>query len=77
MTSRIDLLESKKLVKRTTNKKDKRSVTVSLTPKGLSLIEKVIVEHAQSQKAVVSCFTSAEQAQFEHLLKRYLTQIGY
>ncbi|ASP49643.1 MarR family transcriptional regulator [Cognaticolwellia beringensis] len=77
MTSRIDLLERKKWVKRTVNKNDKRSVTVSLTPEGLSLIEKVIVEHTRSQKALVSCFSPAEQTQFETLLKRYLTQVGY
>ena len=77
MTSRIDLLERKKLVKRKTNKKDKRSVSVSLTPKGLSLIEKVIFEHADSQRKLVSCFSQEEQQQFEHLLKRYLTQVGY
>ncbi|WP_435273984.1 MarR family winged helix-turn-helix transcriptional regulator [Psychrobium sp. nBUS_13] len=77
MTSRIDLLESKNLVKRTTNKKDKRSVSVSLTSKGLNLIEKVITEHAKSQRKLVSNFSQAEQKQFKKLLQKYLTQVGY
>jgi DNA-binding MarR family transcriptional regulator len=77
MTSRIDLLERKDLVKRTTNIKDKRSVSVSLTAKGLSLIEQVIIEHAESQRKLVSYFSQKEQEQFKKLLKRYLTQVGY
>jgi DNA-binding MarR family transcriptional regulator len=77
MTSRINLLEKNNLVKRKANKKDKRSVTVSLTSKGLNLIEKVIFEHANCQKKLVSLFTQAEQKQFERLLKTYLTQVSY
>lgn len=77
MTSRIDLLEKRKLVRRQANKIDKRSVDVSLTPKGLSLIEKVIIEHTESQRKLVSLFSQEEREQFENLLKKYLTQTGY
>lgn len=77
MTSRIDMLEKRQLVKRQANKIDKRSVDVSLTPKGLSLIEEVIIEHTESQRKLVSFFSSEEQAQFENLLRKYLTQVGY
>ena len=77
MTSRIDLLESKKLVKRTTNKNDKRSVSVSLTSKGLHLIEQVITEHAKSQQRLVSNLSQEEQQMFTKLLRKYLSQAGY
>lgn len=77
MTSRIDLLERKELVKRTTNTIDKRSVSVSLTAKGVCLIEKVIIEHAESQKRLVAIFSQEEQEQFKKLLTRYLSQVGY
>lgn len=75
MTSRIDLLEKRQLVKRQVNKTDKRGVDVSLTPKGLILIEEMIIKHTEHQRKLVSVFSDEEQAQIEQLLRKYLTRI--
>ncbi|MFQ3249358.1 MAG: DNA-binding MarR family transcriptional regulator [Glaciecola sp.] len=74
MTTRIDKLEKKGLVKRKTKKDDKRSVNVALTKKGLKLIEKVILEHVKTQEEIVSVFNDEEQQLFIALLKKYLSK---
>jgi DNA-binding MarR family transcriptional regulator len=77
MTSRINLLEKEQLVKRVSNTNDKRSVTVQLTPVGLSLIKIVIVEHTEYQTHIMSTFTDIEQNDITGLLSKYLERINY
>jgi DNA-binding MarR family transcriptional regulator len=72
MTTRIDKLEKKDLVKRKTKKHDKRSVNVALTKKGLKLINEVILEHVKTQEKIVSVFDQQEQLVFNALLEKYL-----
>ena len=72
MTTRIDKLEKKGLVKRKTKENDKRSVNVALTKKGLKLIQEVILEHVKTQENIVSVFDKQEQLTFISLLQKYL-----
>jgi len=72
MTTRIDKLEKKGLVKRKTRKDDKRSVNVGLTKKGLKLIDEVILDHVKIQEKIVSIFDHDEQLIFISLLQKYL-----
>jgi len=72
MTTRIDKLEKKGLVKRKIKKSDKRSVNVALTKKGLKLIEEVVLEHVKRQEKIVSIFSEDEQLMFINLLQKYL-----
>lgn len=72
MTTRIDKLEKKGLVKRKTKKDDKRSVNVGLTKKGLKLIDEVILDHVKTQERIVSVFDHDEQLVFISLLQKYL-----
>ncbi|WP_371193059.1 MarR family winged helix-turn-helix transcriptional regulator [Glaciecola sp. SC05] len=72
LTTRIDKLEKKGLVKRKTKKDDKRGVNVALTKKGLKLIKEVVVEHAQAQESIVSVLDEQEQQTFVVLLQKLL-----
>lgn len=72
MTTRIDKLEKKDLVKRKIKKNDKRGVNVALTKKGLKLIEEAIVAHVKTQEKIVSVFDEEEQLIFISLLQKYL-----
>jgi DNA-binding MarR family transcriptional regulator len=74
MTTRIDKLEKKGLVKRKSKKDDKRGVSVKLTKKGLKLVEEVIVEYTLTQKRIVSVFDEQEQKTFIALLTKYISQ---
>jgi DNA-binding MarR family transcriptional regulator len=73
MTSRIDKLEKKGLVKRKIKKNDKRGVNVGLTKKGLKLIDEVIITHVRTQEKIVAVFDEEEQLVFISLLQKYLT----
>jgi DNA-binding MarR family transcriptional regulator len=72
MTSRIDKLEKKGLVKRKIKKNDKRGVNVGLTKKGLELIDEVIITHVRTQEKIVAVFDEEEQLVFISLLQKYL-----
>jgi DNA-binding MarR family transcriptional regulator len=72
MTSRIDKLEKKGLVKRKIKKNDKRGVNVGLTKKGLKLIDEVIITHVRTQEKIVAVFDEEEQLVFISLLQKYL-----
>ena len=72
LTTRIDKLEKKGLVKRKVKKDDKRSVSVALTKKGSKLIEEVILEHVKAEEKAVSVLTVKEQQIFVDLLQKCL-----
>jgi DNA-binding MarR family transcriptional regulator len=74
MTTRIDKLEKKGFVKRTSKKEDKRSVSVALTKKGLKLIKEIMAEHMKIQEKIVSVYEKQEQDLFIALLSKYLTK---
>jgi DNA-binding MarR family transcriptional regulator len=72
MTTRIDKLEKKGLVKRKSKKEDKRKVGVALTKKGLKLIQEVILAHVKTQEKIVAVFNQQEQQTLVALLQKYL-----
>lgn len=74
MTTRIDKLEKKGLVKRTSKKEDKRGIIVALTKKGVKIAEEVLTEHVKAQSKIVSIFDEQEQLNFIALLQKYLSQ---
>jgi DNA-binding MarR family transcriptional regulator len=74
MTNRVDKLESKQLVKRQQDLNDRRSVIVSLTPKGLELINQAITDHVAKGHELLSCLSANEQENTARLLKKLLIE---
>lgn len=74
MTNRVDRLELKKLVKRTPDPNDRRSIIVSLTPKGLELINKAISDHVHKGDELLTCFSKKEQETMAKLLRKLLLE---
>lgn len=72
MTNRVDRLESKKLVKRTPDPNDRRSIIVSLTPKGVALINEAISDHVNKGSKLLSCLSKNEQKTIAKLLRKLL-----
>ncbi|NIZ61033.1 MarR family transcriptional regulator [Sedimentitalea sp. CY04] len=72
MTNRIDRLESDGLVKRSTNPADSRSFLVGLTETGLSLIDKVVTEHVQTQASMIADLDASDVELFQTLLGKAL-----
>jgi DNA-binding MarR family transcriptional regulator len=72
MSLRIDALERQRLVERTQDDEDRRSVFVTLTAKGSKLLETVIPEHLANERALVSGFSIAERSELTSLLRKWL-----
>jgi DNA-binding MarR family transcriptional regulator len=69
MTHRIDRLEEPGLVRRRPAATDRRSVTVSLTPKGRALIDKVIGARMVDAAASVGALRKRERDELAGLLR--------
>lgn len=74
MTNRLDKLEKKGLISREHSREDRRSVTVELTPEGLLLIDKLILEHVEVQHGFISGLSEEEMLQLNKALKTLLPQ---
>lgn len=70
ITTAIDRLEKRKLVRRTVHAGDRRARVVELTERGRHLIECAFAQHAADMDATVSVLTLAERAELIRLLKK-------
>lgn len=66
----VDNLERDGLVRRERSRRDRRLVTVRLTPKGEKLIRKVFPGHATAIAGEMSHLTAAEQKQLRRLCRK-------
>lgn len=69
MTNRIDRLEHRGFVKRTKNPTDGRQVLVTLTKKGLKVVDSALVDHAANELAIVGVLTPDQHDQLVELLR--------
>ncbi|EOY4664705.1 MarR family winged helix-turn-helix transcriptional regulator [Vibrio alginolyticus] len=74
MTNRLDKLEKKGFITRTHSKEDRRSVTVELTEQGLTLIDKLVLEHVDVQQSLLHGLEGNEKEQVNQALKLLLPQ---
>lgn len=72
MTNRIDQLEKAGLVTRAANPEDGRSVLISLTDRGLAVIEAAVAAHVQVQARLVAPLSDADRQALDALLRTYL-----
>lgn len=75
MTNRIDRLQKAGLVERVPDPEDGRACRVTLTEKGLALIDTVLQEHVARQTELVSPLTSEEKQQMDRLMKKWLPAV--
>ena len=77
MTNRLQRLEDRGLLERTTDPANRRSVRVRLTPAGLSLVDEAVVSHMDTERELLDAgLSSKEQAQLAALLSRFLERSG-
>ena len=72
MTNRIDQLEKVGLVERIHNPQDRRSVLISLTERGLAIVEDAVGAHAENRHRLGAKLSEEERAALNGLLKRFL-----
>lgn len=76
MTNRLAGLEAKGLIERRTDPDNRRSVLVTLTDEGLSLVDRVVEGHMDNERALLAPLSRAEQARLAGLLEKLLTGHG-
>ena len=75
ITNRIDRLEDKGLVERVPAD-DRRKVIVRLTPRGLSLVDEVVVTHMATEGELLGGLTSRQLGALADLLRTLLVDLG-
>jgi DNA-binding MarR family transcriptional regulator len=68
----IESLVKEKLISRVLDPKDRRSVRVSLTPKGRKILERGIAKKVGEMKKIFSVLTPAERTQFVAIIKKII-----
>ena len=76
MTLVVDNLEKEGLVERIYNKEDRRTITVQLTSKGLTLFEEIFSQHAKHIEKLASVLSEKEQEELAKLLKKLGTGLS-
>lgn len=76
ITHRIDRLVARGLVTRETDPGNRRSVLITLTDRGLKLVDEVVVAHVNHEAKVLAVLSSAEQQQLADLLRGLLVGLG-
>jgi DNA-binding MarR family transcriptional regulator len=72
MTSRLDRLEKAGLIVRSPNPEDRRGTLVSLTEKGMALMERMIPEHVENEAKMLAALSREEQETLGELLGKLL-----
>lgn len=76
MTNRVDRLVRKELVHRQTDPVSRRRVLVSLTDKGLDLVNEAAEGHVANQERLLEGLSADERAQLADLMRTLLISLG-
>lgn len=76
MTGRLDRLESGGLVRRIADADDRRSIRVALTPDGIELIDRVVVEHVDNEENVLRALTRRDRDDLDRVLRKLLAALA-
>lgn len=76
MTNRVDRLVRKELVHRQTDPVSRRRVLVSLTDKGLDLVNGAVEGHVANEERLLAGLSAEEQDQLVGLLRTLLISLG-
>ena len=75
VTSRIDRLERRGLVRRLPDPDDRRGVIVELTDKGLEVVDAAVAALAKSDRELLERLAPEEIGQLEVLLRKFLSAL--
>ncbi|CAM3571674.1 MarR family winged helix-turn-helix transcriptional regulator [Tsukamurella ocularis] len=73
LTARLDRLEAAGLVERSPSPTDGRGKTVTLTPEGRDLIERVLPAHVRRERELLAALSDDELRTLDALLRRLTT----
>ena len=70
MTNRLDRLEKRGLIKRTTDPEDRRGLKIILSDTGFVLADKVVVSHVKTEEKMISALSDVERNQLRLLITK-------
>jgi hypothetical protein len=76
MTKRLNMLESRALIRRRPDPNDGQSTTVALTSAGKRLVEEILPEHSANESRLVSELSARDRAQLASLLEELAIALG-
>ena len=76
LTSRLDRLERKGLVRRVPHPTDRRSMEVELTPEAVRLADDVVRTHVANEQAMLSVLSERDQERLDQLLRTLLAHLS-
>jgi DNA-binding MarR family transcriptional regulator len=76
ITNRIDRLVDRGLVTRETDPDNRRSVVITLTESGWTVVEDVLAHHVAYEERLLACLSTDEQQQLAALLRTLLIALG-
>jgi DNA-binding MarR family transcriptional regulator len=76
LTSRLDRLERKGLIRRVPHPTDRRSTEVELTPAALKAVDATVTHHVANEQAMLAALSEREQQQLDRLLRRLLAGLA-
>lgn len=74
MTNRLERLTAMGLVRRIPDPRDRRSVLVALTTKGVKLIDEVIEAHLRNEERLLASLSPSERRTLAGLLRKLLAE---
>lgn len=75
VTKRIDRLERAGLVARSVSERDARGRVVELTPEGLRLVDRLVVEHVANEDRLLRALDADERRRLAGLLSKLLVDL--
>lgn len=75
ITNRVTRLSDRGLVVRTPAQDDKRSIKVTLTPKGIELVEKAMLDRVDKMKPTFDLLSARDQETLTKLLRKFLVRL--
>lgn len=75
MTKRLDRLEGQGLLRRDPDPDDRRATLVTLTARGRTLVDEVVVAHVQNEASLLEPLTHADRAELVKLLRKLLVSL--
>jgi DNA-binding MarR family transcriptional regulator len=76
MTSRLDRLESRGLIRRVSNPTDRRSVVVELTEDGLRIADEGVTRHVRAETEMLASLSERERAALDRLLSKLINGLA-
>lgn len=70
MTNRLDRLEKRGLIERTTDPEDRRGLKIVLTHAGFTLADDIVTTHVRTEAELLSPLSKTEQAELRKILAK-------